>query len=136
MQHTEKYQLNLIEKDDVFSPDPLNENVQKVEGALEGAIAHADAGDAAEAAARTEADAALDQRLQAIEAHKLVIGSADDSSTFHYLGFKPTLIYVVNSSGGGQLVINGRSNYSGFGLKDNGFYHNGAYASCRYVAFI
>lgn len=35
MQQTNKYQLNLIESGDTFSPDPLNENMEKVEAALE-----------------------------------------------------------------------------------------------------
>ncbi len=34
MQHTTKYQLNLIEPSDEFSPDPLNQNTQKVEDEL------------------------------------------------------------------------------------------------------
>ena len=34
MQQTEKYQFNLIERDDDFSPDPLNENMEKAEAAL------------------------------------------------------------------------------------------------------
>jgi len=34
MQHTEKYQFNLIEKEDSFLPDPLNENMEKTESAL------------------------------------------------------------------------------------------------------
>ena len=34
MQHTNKYKFNIIEADDPFSPDALNENTQKVEDAL------------------------------------------------------------------------------------------------------
>lgn len=34
MQQTEKYQFNLIEGSDPFSPEPLNQNMEKVEGAL------------------------------------------------------------------------------------------------------
>lgn len=34
MQQTEKYQFNLIEGSDPFSPEPLNQNTEKVEGAL------------------------------------------------------------------------------------------------------
>ena len=37
MQHTDKYKLNLIENSDAFSPDALNENMQKLEAALEDA---------------------------------------------------------------------------------------------------
>ena len=34
MQYTEKYQFNLIEKEDSFLPDPLNENMEKTEAVL------------------------------------------------------------------------------------------------------
>ena len=71
MQHTDKYKLNLIETSDVFSPNPLNENTQKLEAALEEVTAHADAGDQAEAAAR----AALAQRVTALEARRAVVGT-------------------------------------------------------------
>lgn len=50
MQQTDKYKLNLIEKTDTFSPDALNENMEKVEGSI------------------TAEAAALDQRLQVCEA--------------------------------------------------------------------
>lgn len=35
MQQTETYKLNLIESTDTFSPAPLNENMQAIEGALD-----------------------------------------------------------------------------------------------------
>ena len=65
MQQTEKYKLNLIEKEDVFSPDALNENMEKLEVALEGKTDAADTG-------------ALDARVTALEVHKIAIG--------HYIG--------------------------------------------------
>ena len=34
MQHTNQYQFNLIESGDTFSPQPLNENAEKMEQAL------------------------------------------------------------------------------------------------------
>ena len=79
MQHTNKYTLNLIEKDDTFSPDPLNDNMEKVERALE-----------AEAAA-------LDQRLQAIEAHHVAVGTytpQEDKVTNVDIGFSPSMILI------------------------------------------
>lgn len=36
MQHTEKYQFNLIEGADDFSPQPLNQNTQRTEALLAG----------------------------------------------------------------------------------------------------
>lgn len=83
MQKTETYKLNLIEMDDTFSPQPLNENAQKLEAALAGA------------------ESGLDQRLAAIEAHKLAIGSYTGSSTSSTtttqtirLGFTPAMVYA------------------------------------------
>lgn len=95
MQQTNKYKLNLIERDDVFSPAALNENAQKVEGALEAVTAHADAGDRAEAAAR----AVLAQRVTALEAHKMVVGSytgngdSSNGQTIN-LGFTPAAVLL------------------------------------------
>ena len=65
MQQTTTYKLNLIETDDVFSPEPLNQNARKVETALaDGAAALAEETAARqkavadETAARKNADAA------------------------------------------------------------------------------
>lgn len=101
MQQTAKYKLNLIEKSDTFSPDPLNQNTQKVENALSAATAHADAGDKAEAAAR----AALAQRVTALEAHKMVVGtytgngSTTDGQTIN-LGFTPAAVLLCTYATG------------------------------------
>ena len=97
MQQTNKYKLNLIEKDDTFSPDPLNDNMEKVEGALEGVTVHADAGDAAEAQARADADADLDQRIQVFEAHHVAVGTytpQKNTVTNVDIGFSPSLILI------------------------------------------
>ena len=91
MQHTDKYQLNLIEASDTFSPDPLNENARRLEQAI-----------SAEAAAQDQARAAdiaaLDQRLQVFEAHRLVIGSAKEGEKV-YLDFTPKVLYVAGFNG-------------------------------------
>lgn len=57
MQQTTKYKLNLIERDDAFSPDAQNQNTQKVKNAL---IAHK--------AAVEEVTDAIDQRVTVLEA--------------------------------------------------------------------
>ena len=77
MQQTEKYKLNLIEKDDVFSPDALNENMEKVEAAI------------------TAGDAALDQRVIALEAHKIVVGYVVSQKRECQLGFTPKAVLVT-----------------------------------------
>ena len=58
MQQTNQYKLNLIEKTDTFSPDPLNENAEKVEAQLAAETLARTAADTAETQARTAADAA------------------------------------------------------------------------------
>ena len=127
MQQTEKYKLNLIEKGDVFSPDALNENARKVEEAI-----------AAEAAAQGQARAAdiaaLDQRLQVFEAHKLVIGSAGEDEKI-YLGFTPKVLFVKGSNGH-QVYFNGKVSGFGLSLEDGELKHDGSYASLSYIAFL
>ena len=135
MQQTNKYKLNLIEKDDTFSPDPLNDNMEKVEGALKREAAARQAADAAEAQARADADAALDRRIQTIEAHKIVFGSAGNGSTTANLGFTPLLLYVTGMNGA-IWIHKDYHPYSGLYIVEGGFHHDGAYASCGYVAFV
>lgn len=112
MQQTDKYKLNLIETDDTFSPAPLNENMDKVE---------------AKFAALDGADAALDGRLAAIEAHKLVVGSyvgnAVDYGTTQTitLGFQPQAVYVYNARVGHAFATWGNPYHSGLVITENGF---------------
>ena len=135
MQQTNKYKLNLIEKDDTFSPDPLNDNMEKVEGALKAETGARQAADAAEAQARADADSALDRRIQTIEAHKIVFGSAGNGSTTANLGFTPLLLYVTGMNGA-IWIHKDYHPYSGLYIVEGGFHHDGAYASCGYVAFV
>ena len=135
MQQTNKYKLNLIEKDDTFSPDPLNDNMEKVEGALKAETGAWQAADAAEAQARADADSALDRRIQTIEAHKIVFGSAGNGSTTANLGFTPLLLYVTGMNGA-IWIHKDYHPYSGLYIVEGGFHHDGAFASCCYVAFV
>ncbi len=99
MQHTDKYSFNLIERDDVFSPDALNENARKAETALEAVAAQA----AAEAAARETADGALDQRLTVLEGRRLVVGAytgnGDKNGMHVELGFTPAALLFPHNLG-------------------------------------
>lgn len=85
MQQTEKYKLNLIETTDTFSPAPLNENAQKLEAAL-----------TAQEAARAQAGAALDARVQALELHRMAAGTytGDGSASGQMIevGFTPEVV--------------------------------------------
>ena len=90
MQHTDKYQLNLVETSDTFSPAPLNENMEKVEAALDAARAETAAG-----------DAALDLRVAALEARRIVWGSYMGDGTGNRVvevGFTPGVVIVHSST--------------------------------------
>jgi len=99
MQQTNKYKLNLIEKDDAFSPDPLNENARKVEAALDAKASAA--GAKAAKAALEAADAALDRRVTAIEAHHIYVGSyvGTGAEQFVDLGFTPAAVLICTYPG-------------------------------------
>ena len=117
MQQTEKYKLNLIEKTDTFSPDPLNENMEKVEAAI------------------TAEAAALDQRLQVIEAHKIAIGSAIYAGNTVHLGFTPRALYAVGYMGTHMVLIDSYASSSGIRVIEGGFEHDGSFENCHYIAF-
>ena len=84
MQQTTKYQFKLIEGSDDFSPQPLNDNVEKVEQAL------------------TEFEAALETVQDATEVLPYVTGTytGDGSTTDRTitLGFKPKFVIISGSS--------------------------------------
>ena len=123
MQQTKTYKLNLIETDDAFSPEALNENARTLEtqlSAVRGEFAAADAAEktrvnaalAAEKTARETADAAkadqtalsaLAGRVGALEAGKLLWkfgsytgngGVGKDHPTRIEFPFKPLLLIV------------------------------------------
>lgn len=62
--------------------------------------AHADAGDQAEAAARQAADAALGQRITALEARRVVLGSyqGNNSPLTIQLGFTPASVLLFRQA--------------------------------------
>ena len=89
MQQTETYKLNLIETSDTFSPDPLNQNTQKIEEVM-----------SAETAQRAAETAALDNRVTALELHKVAVGTYTGNATTTSktqtisLGFAPRVVLV------------------------------------------
>lgn len=120
MQQTEKYQFNLIEPSDTFSPDSLNENMEKVEAQFDAARAEAAAG-----------DAALDQRLQVFEAKHFVMDyftGTKDLSQDILLGFTPKVVIAMlagETVGGIAFVMTGTQVKSTYGdhleIIDGGF---------------
>ena len=101
MQQTEKYQFNLVESGDTFSPAPLNDNMEKVEAAL---------GEQADQVAALQTQ---------IEAKRMAIGyyQGNNGTTNIALDFTPTMVLIFNSTlGGGCLAgmaVTGRAfNYN------------------------
>lgn len=113
MQQTETYKLNLIDMDDIFSPQPINENMGKLETAL---------------SALGGADAALGERVTVLEAHKLAIGTytgsatnSNQSQTVH-LGFKPRFVFAEAKNGGIMFFATPGASYrQNLVITDNGF---------------
>ena len=86
MQQTTKYQFKLIEGSDDFSPQPLNDNVEKVEQAL------------------TEFEAALEEVQEATQVLPYATGTytGDGSATNRTitLGFRPKFVIITGMSRG------------------------------------
>lgn len=101
MQQTDNYKLNLIETSDTFSPNPLNDNMEKVEAAMDG----------------------LDQRIAAIEIHQLKVGtySAQDNLIVN-VGFRPkfVIIHATNNTSFSGLLAPTEFSQPGF-ITDTGF---------------
>ena len=136
MQQTETYQLNLIETSDTFSPAPLNENTQKLEGIIA-------AGTSAEAQARADADAALDARVTVLEGRKIVAGiyignGASATATIH-LGFTPIAVIAQPPNNFPRMAVQGTGSNDIIKIVDGGFqvtssYLNENYGTYRYFA--
>ena len=143
MQQTDKYQLNLIENEDTFSPDPLNGNAEK----LEAALIRLEGADAAEAQARAAADKALDQRIRVFEARHLAIGTYKLQSTAVTevnLGFDPAAVIILSTNSyfiGGMLLPdaggNGKIIPNGFQVSASSAAGtiNNSHGTFAYVAF-
>ena len=115
MQHTEAYNLNLIETSDTFSPDPLNQNAQLLEDAVE-----------AEAAARTAADSALSQRIQVFEAKRFKYGTYKNTETtklYVNVGFRPKIVFIQHATSFATRVLFDETGYptAYYRINNNGF---------------
>lgn len=111
MQQTKTYQLNLMEPGDVFSPDPLNQNMEKVEAALDAARAEAGA-----------ANSALNTRLAVLEARKVAVGRyiGTGSAVTIDLGFEPTAL-ILQYGTATVLALGIGSSMTGVTLTSTGF---------------
>ena len=83
MQQTETSKLSLIEKDDAFSPDALNFNAEK----LSDILAVTDFG----ARAVRDVQQSLDQRVTALEAKKMVVGTYIGNAAQNYSAIFQTI---------------------------------------------
>lgn len=121
MRQTQTYSLNLVDPDDTFSPDPINQNTQKLEDQL---------------TALGGADTALDSRVAALEGHKLAVGSyagnGSSSARTIRLGFKPRVLFLQVRNNGicmaTQAFPYGSSDVviteDGFSVKNGSFHGN------------
>ena len=119
MQQTETYKLNLIEKDDTFSPDPLNQNTQKIEEVM-----------SAETAQRAAETAALDNRVTVLEGHKVAVGSYVGNGVnprSFTLGFAPRVVLIQRPNANPFMATQDCSFMTnGIVLTDSGFRINGS----------
>ena len=98
MQHTSKYQFNLVDATDDFSPTPLNQNAQKTEDLIEGVEEDL-------AALETQISGQLDELEEALGSGghtcRLAFGSytgSDQAGSSHpntlSFGFKPLVVFI------------------------------------------
>ena len=124
MQQTSKYQFNLVEGSDDFSPTPLNQNMEKVEEALEGM------------------ETAVEAAQEAAEEKPYVVGNytGDGASTARHfnLGFKPSFLIIGGQNGsyteGDEVlyrlaIVGGPWSASVATLENTGFYVSGESSS-------
>ena len=123
MQQTEQYKLNLIETSDTFSPNPLNENMEKLEKAL---------GTKTDAAVT----AALEQRVISLEDRHVVGGIyiGDSSSNGVYqtvsLGFTPTLVLASAGVGKSPVFVWEGGNWGVSGYEPSLMITEGGFKAC------
>ncbi len=113
MQQTGKYQFNLIETSDAFSPDPLNENMEKVEAQFDAVRAEAAAG-----------DEALDARVALLEARHCIVGQYQGDNTPYkdiFLDFDPKAVLVPSGTAVYAAFKKSQSNSACVVLSDGGF---------------
>lgn len=145
MQQTETSKLNLVETSDDFSPKPLNFNTEK----LSDILAVTDFG----ARAALDAHRALDARVTALEAKKMVVGSYEGTGKTRIieLGFTPiaVMLHIAASNQGyrSALIVAGHTAYDSSGnpltIVEGGFQLetarspqlNQTSSSCYYIAF-
>lgn len=106
MKHTDKFDLNIIETTDAFSPEPLNENTRALEALLAAKAAQADFD-------------GLAGRVGTLETGRLFfkLGSytgngnyGSDSCNRLEFDFKPIALFIINTQGvgsGGRTWLRG-----------------------------
>lgn len=117
MKQTEKYQFNLVEPSDTFSPDPLNQNMEAVEQALDGLSGRNDDGDARAAA--------LEARLARLEQHRFATGTykgVGGTEQTVYVGFTPKCVIIGDPASTMVVISSGEGTSSYARIVSGGFY--------------
>ena len=131
MQHTDKYKLNLIEKDDVFSPDALNDNARSTESTTYlGEIA---------AKAEIAARQALEGRVTALEAHHTAVGiyrgdttPGDETWRAISLDFTPEVVILQLVTSGSCAMVVQNCGLNALEIIENGFQVRNVFNGANY----
>ncbi len=117
MRKTETYQFNLVEPSDTFSPEPLNQNMETVEQALDALSGRNDGADAQ--------TAALSARVAKLEQHRFVVGSykgIGGTDQTIYVGFTPKCVIIGDAANTMVVIPSGEGTGSYARIVTGGFY--------------
>lgn len=126
MQKTKNHDLNLVEMSDTFSTQPLNENMETIDAALQ---------------AISDTASAISKRVVSLEAKHIAFGtySGSGSSTTITVGFRPRGVAIGGAYS--TVIVGNVGDVNGtYGsLTDSGFRVSGTYSvsgkSYNYIAF-
>jgi len=117
VQKTEKYQFNMVEPSDPFSPDPLNQNMETLEQALDALSGRNDSADAQ--------TAALAARVNKLEQHRFVVGSyvgVGGMEQTIYVGFTPKCVIIGDQTSTMVVIPSGSDTTNIARIVTGGFY--------------
>ena len=117
MRKTETYQFNLVEPSDTFSPEPLNQNMEAVEQALDALSGRNDDADAQASA--------LAKRVSTLEQHRFTTGTykgIGGTEQTIYVGFTPKCVIIGDPANTMVVIPSGEGTSSYARIVTGGFY--------------